>query len=250
MSLHGIRQKSKMRHSSISIPMSQEDPKAPMRLSLFPRVQNHKRTLFHVFSCLAACVLMASTDALTQWIAAQCAFVWAWSMEGGRTISPKWNQALMKVFAPVAHPHEYQTINSGTWYITALALLSWIPILFGTDPRKMGDLVHLNTVAVITLGVGDATAGYFGRKWGKTKIAGNKSLEGALFFVASSALASTSMGILVMGVDAKLAVGTACVGALAGAAAELWLQRWDDNLTIPIFAWMGGWVFYGFFGTT
>ena len=90
------------------------------------------------------------------------------------------------------------------------------------------------------LGVGDPVAGLIGRRWGRTKLVGGRSLEGSLAFVAAGGIAAAIALIayyptLSLGVIAALAF----TAALAGALAELLVRKVDDNFSIPVAAGAG-----------
>ena len=107
----------------------------------------------------------------------------AWSMEIARRLSDRVNERLMRVFKHVAHPHERYRVNSSTWYVTALLLLA----LFGTRLSQ--------SLAVVVLAVADPAAALIGRRFGRTRLLDNRSLEGTLAFFVVGALSS----LVVMG---------------------------------------------------
>ena len=80
------------------------------------RPTNYVRNVFHVGNavwvlCLVEYVLTTPARLLG---VALFGAVWAWSMEIGRRTSPGVNTFLMKVFGPVAHPHEAHRIKEST----------------------------------------------------------------------------------------------------------------------------------------
>src|SRR5688500_5542899 len=83
------------------------------------RPPNAARSLFHLcgglFALSAIQVLpdRASTIAMAALFA-----VGAWTMELSRRGNPRVNDVLMRLFGPVAHPHERHRVNSATWYAT------------------------------------------------------------------------------------------------------------------------------------
>jgi dolichol kinase len=149
--------------------------------------------------------------------------VWAWNMEFFRRRSERLNLALMKLFDPVAHPHEVYGINSGTWYSTAMLLVA-------TTSTPL-----VSSVAVMILGLADPAAGTVGRRFGKRKLVGSRTLVGTTTFVIVGVLtawlvitlfgpAYTPFQLFVM----------VTVAAISGAIGELFGGRLDDNLTIPV----------------
>jgi dolichol kinase len=104
-------------------------------------------------------------------------------------------------------------------------------------------------VAIYTLAVADPLAAVVGIRFGRRRIARNRSLEGSLAFFA----ATVAIAVLVLrwGTDASpLTIAeTATTIAVAAAACELLPLRIDDNLTIPIFVGFATWTITWLFGT-
>lgn len=186
---------------------------------------NLRRTSFHILSGVA--VVLAFERVLTPvtavWAAgAFCVF--AWTLELARVVSPGVNALLMKAFKPIARDHERYRVNSSTWYGTALLLIAL------TAPNAPGML------GVLALALGDPAAGYVGRRFGRFRIFGGKSLEGTVAF----AVASLAGGLLYAAVSGHLLVGTTTFWALpltaavVGAVVELVATRVDDNLAVPV----------------
>ena len=187
------------------------------------RATNYTRSLFHVASALMALAMLRFLPTQGWIIAVSATFAAAgWTMELARRHSTAVNERLMALFAPVAHPHERHGINSSTWYCTALLLLA----LFAS--RRAAEL------GVVVLGVADPAAGLIGRRFGRTRIRANRSLEGTLGFVLVGALAAGAWLSLVCAVPLPALGVLAGVGAVSGALTELGSTRLDDNFTIPV----------------
>jgi dolichol kinase len=187
------------------------------------RPTNYTRSLVHFASAATGCASVALfSSRVPQLVIAGTFFTYAWSMEGARKISPAVNKRLMRFYGPIAHPHEHVRINSATWFATALLLLA----AFATRPGMMA--------ALAILGVADPIAAFAGRRWGKHPIRDGRSLEGTLAFFASGVVAA-AVGLALVGTGSvgKIAA-LSVVAALAGALAELWTMKLDDNLTIPV----------------
>ena len=84
--------------------------------------------------------------------------------------------------------------------------------------------------------MGDPVAGVVGRRWGRVRLIGRRTLEGSLAFTLSATLASLALLRLAHpDVEGPLLVAGAAGGAAA--LAELLSGRWlDDNLTVPLVA--------------
>lgn len=190
------------------------------------RPTNHRRSFFHaLMGTVTLAILYALPD--PSWgIAITGAFlVWAWTMETVRRTSPRLNALLMKAFAPVAHPHETHRVNSASWYVTALFLLS----------LTRAPLVCAIGVAVLAFG--DPLAALVGRRLGRIKLAHGRTLEGSLaFFVAGGLAGLAAAALFAPGLAWPAALAMAGAGALAGSLAELSSLRIDDNLSVALAA--------------
>jgi dolichol kinase len=187
------------------------------------RATNYTRSIFHVCSALAALALLRILPGRPWVIAVSAAFaVSGWTMELSRRRSPAVNARLMALFAPVAHPHERHGVNSATYYVTALLLLA----LFA--PLRAAE------VGVAVLGLADPAAGLIGRRFGRTRLRANRSLEGTLGFAVVGALAAAAWLGFVHGVPLPGLGVLAAVAGVSGALTELVSTRLDDNFTIPV----------------
>jgi dolichol kinase len=187
------------------------------------RPTNYTRSLFHVASGLSALALVHYVPSRSWLIGVSLAFAASgWTMELSRRRSRWVNERLMRVFSPVAHPHERYRVNSSTWYTTALLLLA----LFAPLPAA--------EIGVTVLALADPAAALVGRRYGRTRLRAGRSLEGTLAFFAVGAAASLVLLTLLhpMAVPAMLALAAA--GGVAGAITEVFSTRLDDNFTIPI----------------
>lgn len=186
------------------------------------RPTNLARTVFHVGSGVLALVMLRVLPSRTWLIVAASAFAaFAWTSETWRRRSPAVNARLMRFFGPVAHAHEWHRVNSATWYATALVLMSLVVPL---DAAEVG---------VVVLAVADPMAGFVGRRFGRRRLASGRSLEGALAFAATGALAALAW-TSVAGTFPSSRVVIALVAGVVGALVELVVSRVDDNLAIPL----------------
>lgn len=187
------------------------------------RPANITRSLFHFGAALFALALVIAIPSRT-WlmILCGCFFLYAWLMEAGRRIFPGLNERLMRVYGRIAHAHEHREVNSATWYVTALMMLS----IFASKPAMAS--------AVMVLGVADPAAGWIGRRYGKIKLLSGRSLEGSLTF----ALVGFAISLPFVMVFGSWSLGHALLVAgicgVSGALAELFSLRLDDNFTIPV----------------
>lgn len=218
LNLLGLRKRLQRAYQGLSIIMEAYQSPIPNI-----RPSNMKRSLVHFASAMGILVMIESVPHFSWMIAIALAyFCFCWSCEFLKRYHPRMKEHIMRVFAPIAHPHEYDKVNSATWYGTALLGLSLM------NPT-------LGVVGVTILGVADPVAAAVGRKYGKIQLPGNRTLEGSLAFWISGSLAaflmlswlhplSTSLNTLVV----------ASVAAAFGAIGELLGAYPDDNLTVPL----------------
>lgn len=187
------------------------------------RPTNYQRNMFHIGSALTALLVILIAPSQAYLILASAAFcVTAWSLEIARRFRPDLNDRLMAMFGKVAHVHERYRVNSSTWYVTALLILA-----VGADKA-------VAALSVVVLGIGDPVAALIGRRFGKTQLRAGRSLEGSLGFLLSAALAALVVAVAMMpGSFGRLSL-IAGVAGLAGAVAEIFSIKLDDNLTIPL----------------
>lgn len=103
-------------------------------------------------------------------------------------------------------------------------------------------------VAIYTLAIADPAAAIVGIRWGRRRIAQNRSLEGsAAFFCATLLVATAVLGQATDGSTLAVA-GAALTIALAAALCELLPLRIDDNMTIPLFVGFTTWIVAEVFG--
>lgn len=151
--------------------------------------------------------------------------VWAWSLEGARRLSPTINGWCKVVFGPVAREHEWDHVNSATWFGTGVFLLA----LFFPD--------HRGILGLAVVSVGDPVAGFVGRRWGRTRIANGRSAEGSAAFALSAFLAGgIALALFHRDIAPGPAVLLAGVAAITGAVVELVSTAIDDNLAIQVAA--------------
>jgi dolichol kinase len=103
-------------------------------------------------------------------------------------------------------------------------------------------------VAIYTLAIADPLAAVVGIRFGRRRIADDRSLEGSLaFFGAAVAIAAL---VLRWGTGAPglTITGASAIIGIAAAGCELLPLRIDDNLTIPIFVGFATWAITALFG--
>ena len=195
------------------------------------RPRNYTRNLFHIANGILGAGLYTAIDDRMVILAIAAAFVLVMgSLELARRFSGTINRFLVdKVFVSIARPSEAWRMNSATWY--GIALL----IMLGVGFPRLACIA-----AVLTLGIGDPMAALIGKRWGRHKLVGRKSLEGTLAFAVSSALLVQVWTMVFFGPTLAAAGGwaaalpVALVAGVAGGVAELFAERLEDNFLIPL----------------
>ena len=109
--------------------------------------------------------------------------------------------------------------------------------LTGTGPYVLGVglsfflyQADLATAAILFLACGDVMATTIGERFGRTKIAGKKSLEGTVAFFVAAVLSGMMLNL----VSIQLPLGVMLFGALVATWVELLPLPMNDNLMIPL----------------
>lgn len=225
-----FRRQLQERYEALARGLRSLDVEVPMA-----RPSNHARALFHALSGLGGVALIElALDEATMVVVAGALAGTAWSMELSRRLVPGVNPLLMRLFKRVAHPHETHLVNSATWYVSALVILSLI-----VSPTAAA-------VGLTVLAVGDPAAAIIGRRFGRTRLGSGRSLEGSLAFTAVASLVSFAvLSAFARDVPTGAAAVVALGASFAGATAEALSKRVDDNFSIPLAAGVGASLLLG-----
>jgi dolichol kinase len=184
------------------------------------------RTSFHIAMGLLATVMYQFV--LTKWQAVGVlgTLLGIFSfLEISRRFSPRWNHLLLSspIFRPIARPEEYFKINSSTYYLIALFVVT--PVF--SRPAVL--------VGILVLAFADPAAAWIGKRFGKRKLFREKSWLGtAAFLVTAFAVSLAFLLLCYPSLDLSARILGALLASTAGALAELLSTRLDDNLTVPI----------------
>lgn len=97
-------------------------------------------------------------------------------------------------------------------------------------------------VAIYALAIADPLAAVVGIRWGRRRLAQNRTLEGSLaFFGSTLAIAAVVLAESTVAPGLTIAAAAFTIG-LAAAVCELLPLRIDDNLTIPLFVGFTTWI--------
>ncbi len=195
-------------------------------LHLKPR--NYARNIFHVSMALVGVLvyelLLTKGQVLLVGGTLLASFI---GLDIARRLSPSFNKKLVNgIFGKISRPGEAHHVPAATWYMGALVLGV---ALFPQHAIETGTLI---------LGFADPAASLAGKRWGRRKLVGQKSIAGSTaFFVVGTATAAVFLTIVSSGLGAAALLGIAAAAALAGAVAEVFSDvRIDDNFSVPIAA--------------
>lgn len=187
--------------------------------------KNYARNLFHVAMAVTGVATYELTGSKTVvlWISGilLSGFI---ALEVGRRVSERFNERLVQsIFGAISRPGEEHHVPAATWYM--LSLLIGIALL----PQ------HAIEIGTLALGFGDPAASLAGKRFGRIKLVGDKSVAGSIGFVLATSAALTVFVLLCMPhVTGMSAVWLVAISAVAGAITELFTGRIDDNFTIPL----------------
>jgi dolichol kinase len=204
-----------------------ELPEAPRLAPIKPK--NYARNVFHVGMALSGVLTYAFLLERPAVIAVTGSLVGLFFvMEFMRRRSEVWNRRFVEgAFRHIARPGEAHQVPAATWYALAIFLGA---IFLPKDALLLGAL---------SLGFGDPAAQIIGKRFGRRKLVGQKSVAGALAFVAVTALVSALYLALALPADHALraplpAALLPLLLGFVGATTEAFSGRIDDNFTIPL----------------
>ena len=189
------------------------------------KTDNYARNVFHVTMGLAGVLLYEYVLTYRQASAViGSLFATFVLLEVLRRFLPQWNDFMVdRLFGAISRPWERHQTNSSTYYALGLLLVT----LFFPKPVAQ--------ISALVLAVGDPMATLAGKRWGRRKVWREKTYVGVGVFILTSLAASvTFLLLLADGLTFGSKLTLALAVSLAGAFAELFSERIDDNLTIPI----------------
>jgi diacylglycerol kinase (CTP) len=165
---------------------------------------------------------LASTRTCWTIVLITCAFLIP--IELLRLRRPALNKVAMRLFAPVMRSHESESISGMTYLFLGAAFLMLI------------NQKHVVTLTLLFVAFGDPVASFFGLRFGKDRILGNKTLQGTMAaFVVCTAISALYYYFNNIMTERLLIV--APISGLIGALAELLpIGKLDDNFTFPVIA--------------
>jgi dolichol kinase len=103
-------------------------------------------------------------------------------------------------------------------------------------------------IAIYTLAIADPLAAVVGIRYGRHRVAHNRTLEGSLAFLGATVVIAALVLSWATDAAALAITGASLTIGLAAAGFEVLPLRIDDNLTIPLFVGFGSWIIAVLFG--
>ena len=181
------------------------------------------RRLYHLTMGLACFSLYA-------WLIDRETACWLLALLGGpfllldilRLQIPGFQKITLQYFGPLMRRNELLGLTGNSFFILGLFTV----VFFFSKPIAL--------LSVLYLAIGDPVASYIGTRFGKRKIIGSKSLEGAAANFFASALATAWFVEGYMGYAGNATVTIALIGGLVSTLAELVPFPVDDNFSVPV----------------
>jgi len=135
---------------------------------------------------------------------------------------PAANAVALQFFGKLMRREELKSVSGNTFYILGMITI----VYFFPKPIVL--------LSVLYLAIGDPIAAVVGTMWGKNRLVGKKSLEGAVANLLCTGLATYLVAMSYFNFSFDHAVALAAFGGLISVVAELLPFPIDDNFTIPV----------------
>jgi diacylglycerol kinase (CTP) len=139
-----------------------------------------------------------------------------------RLKNPEMNEVALRLFGKVMRREELRSVSGNSFFVLGLMTI----VALFSKPVVL--------LSVLYLAIGDPIAAVIGSLYGRHKLIGKKSVEGALANLLCTSLATFLMGIFYFRLSAERSIVLAIVGGLTSVFAELLPAPIDDNFTIPV----------------
>jgi len=176
------------------------------------------RKLYHLFGGLGLLSLYYLLGRRNALVCYGLLFMVVLAVDITRLRVPAFNQFIQTRLSSFIRKNEANKITGTAPYVLGIGLTL---LFYRTD---------IATAAICFLAFGDVAATTVGERYGRTKIVGDKSLEGTLAF----AVIAVASGLALPLFGVHLAPGLIAAGSFVAAGVELVPLRVNDNLVIPV----------------
>jgi diacylglycerol kinase (CTP) len=139
-----------------------------------------------------------------------------------RLRNPFMNNLALRMFGRVMRREELESFSGNSFFVLGLLVVA----VFFSKPIAL--------LGVLCLAIGDPAAATVGSLYGKHRIVGKKSLEGALANWFGVALASFIFGMTYLSLNLSGSLRLSLVAGTVSMIVELLPFPLDDNFTIPV----------------
>ena len=193
-------------------------------------IRSRRRSLVHWERKLYHCLMGTACFFLYAFFLDRNQALWALGTVGGvlvvgdvlRFRFPLLNGLVVKYFGPVMRREQLKGPSASTYYVIALTLLT----VFFPKPTVL--------ISVLLLAFGDSAASLVGTQWGRRRVFGGKTVEGAAANFLASLLVVYLAARFYFGLSAADGLLLGWVSALASVVMEILPLPVDDNLSLPI----------------
>jgi diacylglycerol kinase (CTP) len=194
------------------------------------------RKLTHAFGVCTIAAIYNFESIKICWIIIVTALLIVVPLDFLRLSQPSLNRAALAVFGPVMRRHESSGLSGMSYLLIAC------PFLLFLNVRPVV------TLTLLFLAFGDPIASFFGIRYGKDRILGNKTLQGTMAsFVVCTVIAGVFYYFNNLMTERLFIVVP--LSGLIGALAELIpIGKLDDNLTFPVVGSILLWLLFKVYG--
>jgi dolichol kinase len=147
------------------------------------------------------------------WIVVASAAVWV-GLDSLRLRNASLNERFTRVLRPLLKKKEAHSLTGSSYLLggSTLAILLYPPAVMMT--------------ALFFIALGDPAAAIVGKRFGRTRLSGGRSLEGSFAMFATCLFIARWLGGFTWSVSVA--------GAVVAAVTELYSGKIDDNITVPL----------------
>jgi glycerol-3-phosphate acyltransferase PlsY len=202
------------------------------RLGKVMSIRHRRRSVPHLGRKSYHCLMGLLCVSLYAFALSRTQALWLLGTVGGFLVLLDWyrirsgamNALTLRLFGKIMRREELKSISGNSFYILGI----FIVLALFSKPVVL--------LSVLFLAIGDPVAGMVGTLWGRHKLLGDKSAEGAAANFLFTGAASFLLGYSYLGMGIEKAWALALVGGTVSTVSELIPFPLDDNFTIPVFS--------------
>jgi dolichol kinase len=195
-------------------------------------IQGRERSLPHLERKFYHCVMGLLCFSLYAFVLTRAEALVLLSLIGGALVvgdyarlhNPFMNSLALRIFGRVMRREELESFSGNSYFVLGLLVVAF---LFAKP---------IALLSVLCLAIGDPAAATVGSLYGKHRLIGKKSLEGALANWAGVAFASFIFAATYLGLGFGGSLRVSLIAGSVSMFVELLPFPIDDNFTIPVFS--------------